>query len=119
MGASEVRSKDSSWTIRVVPTLAPSIAARAGTRPTTPPAAKPVIIRPVAVLLCSAAVMPRPAAKARRRVPSARPRAALQGRAEGALHAGLDHVHAPEQQGDVAGEVEQGDECGHPGVFFL
>ncbi|MNV70162.1 hypothetical protein D3C71_1631080 [compost metagenome] len=56
--------------------MAPSMAARAGTRPTTPPAAKPVIIRPVAVLLCSAAVMPRPAAKARRRVPSALPSAA-------------------------------------------
>ena len=76
MGASEVRSNDSNCTISVVPTLAPSMAARAGTRPTTPPAAKPVIIRPVAVLLCSAAVMPRPAAKARKRVPSARPRAA-------------------------------------------
>ncbi|MNR20509.1 hypothetical protein D3C85_1373520 [compost metagenome] len=51
MGASAVRSKDSSWTISVVPTFAPSMAARAGTRPTTPPAAKPVIINPVAVLL--------------------------------------------------------------------
>ncbi len=76
MGASEVRSNDSSWTMRVVPTLAPSMAARAGARLTTPPAAKPVIIRPVAVLLCSAAVMPRPAAKARSRVPRARPSAA-------------------------------------------
>jgi len=77
MGASEVRSNDSSCTMRVVPTLAPSMAASAGTSATTPPAAKPVIISPVAVLLCSAAVMPRPEAKARNRVPSARPSAML------------------------------------------
>ncbi|MNS71107.1 hypothetical protein D3C72_1044640 [compost metagenome] len=40
-----------------------------------------------------------------------------QGGAEGALDTGLDHVHAPEEQGDVAGEVKQGDKTRHPGVF--
>jgi hypothetical protein len=42
---------DSTWTISVVPTLAPSMIASAGTRPTRPSAASDVVINPVAVLL--------------------------------------------------------------------
>ena len=64
--------KESSWTIRVVPTFAPSITASAGTRSTSPPAANDVTIRPVAVLLCRTAVTPRPAANALKRFPSAK-----------------------------------------------
>ena len=44
-------SNDSTWTMSVVPTLAPSITASAGTRSTSPPAANAVTISPVAVLL--------------------------------------------------------------------
>ena len=82
--------------------------ASAGTSSTRPAAAKPVTIRPVAVLLCSTAVTPRPAANAEARLRSARAEHGPQPGAEGALHAGLHHVHAPEQERDGAGEVEQG-----------
>ena len=51
----------STCTISVlVPTLAPSITASAGISSTNPPVAKPVSMRPVAVLLCRQAVTPRP-----------------------------------------------------------
>jgi hypothetical protein len=62
---------ESAWTIIVVPTFAPSITASAGTRSTSPPAANEVTINPVAVLLCSTAVTPKPAANALRRLPKA------------------------------------------------
>ena len=45
------------------------------------------------------------------------PRLHAIGCGEGALDTGLDHVHAPKEQGDVAGEVKQGDKTRHPGVF--
>jgi hypothetical protein len=64
-------SKDSTWTISVVPTLAPSMTASAGTRSTSPPAANAVTISPVAVLLCRIEVTPKPARKASNRLPSA------------------------------------------------
>jgi hypothetical protein len=44
-------SKERAWTIRVVPTLAPSITASAGTSATKPLAANEATIKPVAVLL--------------------------------------------------------------------
>ncbi len=34
-------------------------------------------------------------------------------RAEGTLHAGLHHAHAPEQQSHHAGEIEQGQRGTH------
>ena len=64
-------SNDSTWTISVVPTLAPSMTASAGTSWTSPPAAKAVTMSPVAVLLWRTAVTPSPARKARNRLPSA------------------------------------------------
>ena len=73
-GATREMSNDRNCTIRVVPTLAPSIAASPGTRSTSPPAAKPVTISPVAVLLCNTAVIPSPARNALPRLPSAVPR---------------------------------------------
>ena len=82
--------------------------ASAGTSSTAPPAAKPATIRPVAVLLCRMAVTPRPAANAASRLPQRGAEHAAQIGAEGALDAGLHHVHAPQQQGDGAGEIEQG-----------
>jgi hypothetical protein len=73
MNRNETRdtSNDSTWTISVVPTLAPSMTASAGTRSTSPPAANPVTINPVAVLLWSIDVAPRPARKALNRLPRA------------------------------------------------
>jgi hypothetical protein len=64
-------STDKTCTISVVPTFAPSMTARAGTRSTRPPAANAVVINPVAVLLWRRAVTPRPAKKALNRLPSA------------------------------------------------
>jgi hypothetical protein len=50
-GEIEVTSNEKTSTMRVVPTFAPSMTARAGVRSTNPPAAKPTSIKPVAVLL--------------------------------------------------------------------
>ena len=72
-GTTREMSNDNTCTTKVVPTLAPSIAASPGTRSTSPPAANPVTISPVAVLLCSTAVIPNPARNALRRLPSAAP----------------------------------------------
>ena len=73
-GDAAATSKESTCTMSVVPTFAPSMTASAGTRSTKPPAEKPTAIRPVAVLLWRIAVTPRPARKARARVLSALPR---------------------------------------------
>ena len=70
-GATAATLNDSTWTIRVVPTFAPSMIASAGTRATRPSPANEAVISPVAVLLCSTAVSPSPAAKAVKRLPSA------------------------------------------------
>ena len=70
-GAIEEILNDKSCTISVVPTLAPSMIASAGTRLTTPSAQSEAVISPVAVLDCSSAVSPSPAAKALKRLPSA------------------------------------------------
>jgi len=50
-GATAEMLNDSTWTISVVPTFAPSMIASAGTRLTRPSAARDVVINPVAVLL--------------------------------------------------------------------
>ena len=60
-GAAAEMLNDRTCTISVVPTLAPSMMASAGTRLTMPSAASEAVISPVAVLLCSSAVKPRPA----------------------------------------------------------
>jgi hypothetical protein len=73
-GAIAEMSKEKSCTMRVVPTLAPSMMASAGTRLTSPSAASDVVISPVAVLLCSSAVRSMPAPNALKRLFSALPR---------------------------------------------
>src|SRR5579864_1371397 len=73
-GATAATLNDRTWTISVVPTLAPSMMARAETRSTEPPLASDAVISPVAVLLCSTAVASAPAPKARKRFRSAVPR---------------------------------------------
>ena len=72
MGAAAAMLNDRIWTISVVPTLAPSMIASAGTRLTRPSAVKELVIKAVAVLLCSSAVRPMPAANAAKRFFSAR-----------------------------------------------
>jgi hypothetical protein len=57
-------SKAKSWTISVVPTLAPNTAARAMGRATNPRSRKPASIKAVAVLLCKSAVTVSPEANA-------------------------------------------------------
>ena len=71
MGESAATLNDSAWTMSAVPTLAPSITASAGTSATKPPAASPVTISPVAVLLWSSAVTAAPARNAASRLPRA------------------------------------------------
>ena len=70
-GAKAEISNDRNCTISVVPTLAPSMMASAGTRLTTPSAASEAVISPVAVLDCNSAVRPRPATNAVKRLRSA------------------------------------------------
>ena len=72
IGVSSPISKDRICTITVVPTLAPSMIASAGTRSTSRPAAKEDAIIPVAVLLCRMAVTAKPAANALKRFSSPR-----------------------------------------------
>ena len=67
-GAIAATLKVSTCTISVVPTLAPSVTASAGTSVMKPPAMKLVHIKAVAVLLCRRAVMPRPARNAFQRL---------------------------------------------------
>jgi hypothetical protein len=73
-GAAAEMLKERTWTISVVPTLAPSMIASAGTRLTTPSAVSDAVMRPVAVLLCMTAVKASPAANAVKRLRSALPR---------------------------------------------
>ena len=99
-GATREMSNDNICTINVVPTLAPSIAASPGTRSTSPPAAKPVTISPVAVLLCNTAVIPEAGEERLEAVAECGPENPPQVRSERALNAALDHMHAPQQQRD-------------------
>ena len=70
-GAAAATLNESSCTISVVPTFAPSRIARPETRPTTPCAVNEAVMSAVAVLLCSSVVSPSPAANAAKRLPSA------------------------------------------------
>ena len=108
-GAAAETLKDSTWTMSVVPTLAPSMIGERRHQLTTPPAANDAVISPVAVLLCRSAVTPTPAAKARKRLRERRAEEAPQVGAEGADDAAVDHVQAPQQQRHAAHEVEKDD----------
>ncbi|MCY1428594.1 hypothetical protein D9M71_444840 [compost metagenome] len=63
-GDSHDRSRVSTRAISAVPTSAPSMIASAGASAIRPPATKEVVSRAVALLLCTSAVTPMPAAKA-------------------------------------------------------
>ena len=67
-GDSQRRSNDSTCEVSVVPTLAPSITERAMDRAIRPRPANEATSRAVAVLDCSRPVMPRPPAKAVKRL---------------------------------------------------
>ena len=73
-GAAGEMSKDSTCATSVVPRLAPSMTASAGTSASIPLAANDVTSSPVAVLLCSTVVTVTPTPKALKRLPSAAPR---------------------------------------------
>src|ERR1700733_8343060 len=79
-GVTAVMLNDRICTTSVVPTLAPSMTARAGTRSKVPPVTNDAAINPVAVLLWSRAVTKAPARNVRNRlcraIPSRRRRSA-------------------------------------------
>ena len=83
--------------------------ANAVTSGSVPSAANDAVISPVAVLLWSTAVSPRPAPKAEKRLPSALRQYPAQVGAERARDAALDHVQAPEQQRDATHQIENND----------
>jgi hypothetical protein len=72
-GATAEMLNDRTWTSSVVPTLAPSMIASAGTRLTRPSVVNELVISAVAVLLCNSAVKPTPAPKAEKRFRNAPP----------------------------------------------
>ena len=106
-GATAAMLNDRTCTISVVPTLAPSMIASAGTRPTRPSAVKELVISAVAVLLCSSAVRPMPAAKAVKRLLRRLAEQPAQIGTEGAQNPAVDHVQAPQQQRHAAHQVEK------------
>ncbi len=114
-GKTTVTSKESTCTMSVVPILAPSMTASAGTRSTAPAPTREVVISAVAVEDCSAAVTPSPA---RKRVEAGlqplREAAAKIG-AEDAHDTALHHVDAPEEQRDLADQVDEDVGGGHSG----
>ena len=92
----------------MVPTLAPSMTASAGTRSTSPPAANAVTISPRG----RAALEDRGYAQAGQKglepVAERVAQDAPELGAEGARDPGLDHVHAPNQEGNRTGEINKG-----------
>ena len=98
---------DRIWTISVVPTLAPSMIASAGTRLTSPSAVNELVIRAVAVLLCKQ----RGEADARRKGREAVVQRFRQQQAqigtERAQNSAVDHVQAPQQQCHATHQIEK------------
>ena len=106
-GATAAILNDSTCTISVVPTLAPSMMASAGTRLTSPSDVNELVIRAVAVLLWSSAVRPRPAAKAVKRLLRRLCQQQPQVGPERAQDSAVDHMQAPQQQRHAAHQVEK------------
>ena len=106
-GATAEMLNDRICTISVVPTLAPSMMASAGTRLTSPSEVNELVISAVAVLLWSRAVRPRPAPKAVKRLLSAFASNRRRFGSERAQDAAVDHMQAPQQQRDAAHQVEK------------
>ena len=110
-------SNERTCTINVVPTLAPSIAASAGTSATKPALANDAIISPVAVLLCRIVVTPRPAAAALIAVVERLGEKAPEVGPEGALHPALHHVNAPQEERNGSTEIEEAQSGVHGSSF--
>ena len=106
-GATAEMLNDRICTISVVPTLAPSMMASAGTRLTSPSDVNELVISAVAVLLWSRAVRPRPARKRREAVAQRLGQQQSQVGPERAQDSAVDHVQAPQQQRDAAHQVEK------------
>ena len=106
-GATAAILNDRICTISVVPTLAPSMMASAGTRLTSPSDVNELVISAVAVLLWSSAVRPRPAREGGEAVAQRLCQQLAQIGAERAQDPAVDHVQAPQQQRDAAHQVEQ------------
>ncbi len=95
-------------TISVVPTLAPSMMASAGTQADAGPSGvNELVISAVAVLLWSRAVRPRPAPKAVKRLLRALASNRRRFGSERAQDPAVDHMQAPQQQCDAAHQIEE------------
>jgi hypothetical protein len=99
-------SNDSTCTTSVVPTLAPSITASAGTRSTVPAVTNEAAIKPVAVLLCKNRRDEGAREKGAKPIVQRDAEQTAQIGAECAHDAAVDHVQSPEQQRDAAHQVE-------------
>ena len=113
-GATAEISNESTCTISVVPTLAPSMMASAGTSSTMPSAASEAVISPVAVLLCMQRREDEAGAERLEAVAQRLGEEAAQIRTERAQHAGEDHVQAPQQQRHAAHQVKQNNRSHRP-----
>ena len=108
-GATAEISNDRSCTISVVPTLAPSMMASAGTRPTMPSAASEAVIRPVAVLALQQRGQAEAGGERAEAVAQRLGEKAAQIGAERAQHAAEHHMQAPQQQRYAAHQIKQDD----------
>ncbi len=106
-GATAAMLNDRICTISVVPTLAPSMIASAGTRLTRPSAVNELVISAVAVLLWSSAVEADAGRKGGEAVVQALRQQRTQIGAERAQNPAVDHVQAPQQQRHATHQVEK------------
>ncbi len=106
MGVTSVMLNDSTCTTRVVPTLAPSMTASAGTRSRVPPVTKEAAIKPGRGAALQKRGDESSGEKGAKPVLQGDSEQAPQVRAERANHTAVDHVQAPEQQRDSAHQIE-------------
>ena len=106
-GATAEMSKESTCTISVVPTLAPSMMASAGTRLTTPSAAKRSGHQPGRGAALHDRGQHKSGAERLEAIAQRPGKHAAQIGTERAQHAGEDHVQAPQQQRHAAHQIKQ------------
>ena len=105
-GAPAATLKDRSCTISVVPTLAPSMMASAGTSATVPSAASDAVMIPVAVAALQQSRQPEAGREGAETIAKRFPEDAPQIGTEGPQHASQHHVEAPQQQGHATHQVK-------------
>ena len=108
-GATRLMSNDSTWTISVVPRLAPSITAKAGHQIDQPAGGEARRHQPGRGAALQDRGDAKPGEKGAEPVAEGAPQHAPQMGSEGALDAGLHHMHAPHQERDRAGQIDEGE----------